>query len=115
MPPSFGKRVESSTMMRAVGKKKPTAAITHRLRDEGPLWAAAAIQRGPSTAAMLKSTMSIMPISRLSWMGTVMEVSGMVQQITRKWLQLKDHAAMGRLFCNGTVLSTKHWNEGCSV
>src|SRR6476659_4733237 len=63
-PPSCGKRVESSTMMSAVGMKKNNAASAHKLMEEVPLWAAAAIQRGPSTAAMLNSRTSQKPISR---------------------------------------------------
>src|SRR5437763_8550608 len=53
-------------MMSAVGRKNRTAARTHRLKEEVPLWAAAAIQRGPRTAAMLKSSTSQNPISRRS-------------------------------------------------
>src|SRR5690242_696402 len=51
-------------MISAVGRKKRTAAKTHKLMDEVPLWAAAAIQRGPSTAAMLNSSTSQKPIAR---------------------------------------------------
>src|SRR6476646_10966107 len=51
-------------MMSAVGRKKNTAASTHKLMDEVPLCAAAAIQRGPSTAAMLKSSTSQKPMAR---------------------------------------------------
>src|SRR5438309_3911451 len=51
-------------MMSAVGRKKNTAASTHRLMDEVPLCAAAAIQRGPSTAAMLNSSTSQKPMAR---------------------------------------------------
>src|SRR5690349_21679245 len=54
-------------MISAVGRKKRTVAKIHRLMEEGPLWAAAAIQRGPSTAAMLKSRTSQKPIARRSW------------------------------------------------
>src|SRR5437763_3051889 len=53
-------------MMSAVGKKNSTAASTHRLIDDVPLCAAAAIQRGPSTAAMLNSSTSQKPITRRS-------------------------------------------------
>src|SRR3954471_3981835 len=51
-------------MISAVGKKKNTAASTHKLMDEVPLCAAAAIQRGPSTAAMLNSSTSQKPMAR---------------------------------------------------
>src|SRR6185437_10663293 len=53
-------------MISAVGTKKKTAASTHRLREDVPLWAAAAIHRGPSTAAMLNNNTSQKPISRRS-------------------------------------------------
>src|SRR5262249_2645573 len=46
----------------ALGTKKNAAAITHRLMEEVPLWPAAAIHRGPSTVAMLKSNTSQKPI-----------------------------------------------------
>jgi hypothetical protein len=51
-------------MISAVGRKKSSAATTHRLIDDVPLWAAAAIQRGPRTAAMLKRSTSQKPIVR---------------------------------------------------
>src|SRR3954468_2989982 len=51
-------------MMSAVGKKKRTAASTHKLIEDVPLCAAAAIQRGPSTAAMLNSSTSQKPMAR---------------------------------------------------
>ena len=51
-------------MISAVGRKKNTAASTHKLMDEVPLCAAAAIQRGPSTAAMLNSSTSQKPMAR---------------------------------------------------
>jgi len=38
--------------------------MTHRLIEEAPLCAAAAIQRGPSTVAMLKSSTSQKPMTR---------------------------------------------------
>src|SRR5258708_40176515 len=53
-------------MISAVGRKNSVAASTQRLMDDVPLWAAAAIQRGPSTAAMLNSMTSQKPISRRS-------------------------------------------------
>src|SRR5579864_2017318 len=54
-------------MISAVGRKKSSAARIQRLMEEEPLWAAAAIQRGPRTAAMLNSKTSQNPISRRSW------------------------------------------------
>ena len=62
-PPWLGYRVESSMMTQAVGKKKSSAASIHRLMDEVPLRAAAAIHRGPSTAAILNSKTSQKPSS----------------------------------------------------
>jgi|SRR5205814_257129 len=53
-------------MTRALGKKNRTAARIQRLIEDVPLCAAAAIQRGPSTAAMLNSNTSQKPISRRS-------------------------------------------------
>ena len=46
------------------GKKKNTADKTHKLIEEVPLCAAAAIQRGPRTVAMLKSSTSQNPMTR---------------------------------------------------
>src|SRR5580700_8357091 len=51
-------------MTSAVGTKKNTAAMSQRLIEEGPLCAAAAIQRGPRTVAMLKSRTSHKPMTR---------------------------------------------------
>src|SRR5512135_646153 len=53
-------------MISAVGRKNRRAATTHRLMDEVPLCAAAAIHRGPSTAAMLNSSTSQKPMARRS-------------------------------------------------
>src|ERR1700741_491848 len=50
-------------MTSAEGTKKNAAASTQRLIEEVPLCAAAAIQRGPSTVAMLKNRTSQKPIS----------------------------------------------------
>src|SRR6266446_5502167 len=60
---SPGKREESSLMTNAPGTKKKNAASTHKLMDDVPLWPAAAIQRGPSTVAILKSKTSQKPIA----------------------------------------------------
>src|SRR5262252_1990762 len=54
-------------MIKDIGKKKRTAARIQRLIDEVPLCAAAAIQRGPSTAAMLNKRTSQKPMARRSW------------------------------------------------
>src|SRR5215467_6638325 len=51
-------------MISAVGRKKSTAASTHKLIEDAPLCAAAAIQRGPSTAAMLNNSTSQKPMAR---------------------------------------------------
>src|SRR5882724_304715 len=62
-PPSQGNREESSLITSAEGIKKNTAAMIHKLIEEVPLCAAAAIQRGPSTVTMLNSRTSQKPIS----------------------------------------------------
>src|SRR5580658_4851917 len=54
-------------MTSAPGTKKKTAARTHKLMEEVPLCPAAAIQRGPRTVAMLKSSTSQKPIALRSW------------------------------------------------
>src|SRR5690349_19945973 len=64
MPPSCGKRVKSSTTRKAVGRKKRKAGRSHSLNEDVQLCAAAAIQRGPRTAAMLRSSTSQKPITR---------------------------------------------------
>src|SRR5712664_5015646 len=46
-----------------MGRKKKSAASSHKLIEEVPLCAAAAIQRGPRTVAMLKKRTSQKPIS----------------------------------------------------
>src|SRR5215831_9913323 len=61
-PPSSGNRDESSLITRAPGTKKKTAARAQRLIDDVPLCPAAAIHRGPSTVAMLKSRTSQKPM-----------------------------------------------------
>ena len=63
-PPSSGNRVESSTTTNAVGTKNRSAASIHRLIEDCPLRAAAAIHRGPSTVAMQNSSTSQKPITR---------------------------------------------------
>src|SRR5882762_1556381 len=62
-PPTQGNREESSLITSVEGIKKNTAAMIHKLMEEVPLCAAAAIQRGPSTVAMLNSRTSQKPIS----------------------------------------------------
>ena len=66
--PRSGNRVESSAITNVVGRKKNIAASTHRLIEDVPLCAAAAIHRGPSTDATLKSSTSQNPITRRSWL-----------------------------------------------
>jgi hypothetical protein len=55
--------VDSSAITKALGKKKNIAAKIHKVMDDCPACAARAIHLGPRTAAMLKSTTSIRPIS----------------------------------------------------
>src|ERR1700722_18806073 len=66
-------------MMRAVGTKKNSAARIQSNIEDGPLWAAAAIQRGPSTAAMLNSRTSQKPISRRSSLVAVRVITSWVK------------------------------------
>src|SRR6266705_28756 len=54
-------------MMSAVGMKKNSAATVQMVSDDGPELAADAIQRGPSTVAMLKNKTSQKFISLRSW------------------------------------------------
>src|SRR5579863_8601550 len=72
-PPSSGNRVESSTTINAVGTKNSSAAKIHKLIEDWPLRAAAAIHRGPSTVAMQNSSTSQKPITRRSWCFTSFE------------------------------------------
>ena len=53
-------------MINDMGRKKSSAASTHKLIEDVPLCAAAAIQRGPRTAAMLNRSTSHKPIVRRS-------------------------------------------------
>src|SRR5580765_7717724 len=71
----------------AVGTKKKIAAITHKLMDDVPLCAAAAIHRGPSTVAMLKSSTSQNPISlRNCAMGLEALLNGVAVKSEPGWL-----------------------------
>jgi hypothetical protein len=54
-------------MTRAPGTKKKTAAMIQRLMEEVPLCPAAAIQRGPTTVAILKRRTSQKPMVLRSW------------------------------------------------
>src|SRR4051794_9019977 len=54
-------------MISAVGMKKKTAATVQIVSDDGPEFAAVAIQRGPRTVAMLKNRTSQKFSSRRSW------------------------------------------------
>src|ERR1700683_57114 len=89
MPPSSGNRDESSLITSAPGTKNNSAARTQRLIDDVPLCPAAAIQRGPSTAAILNSSTSQKPIdlrscdfsSRTGGAGMVMESPGFADEM----------------------------------
>src|SRR6202041_3717402 len=61
---SCGNRVESSAITNAVGTKNKKAARNHKLIEDVPLCAAAAIHRGPSTVTILNSRTSQKPITR---------------------------------------------------
>ena len=73
-------------MIIALGTKKKTAAITHRLMDDVPLCAAAAIHRGPNTVAMLKNSTSQKPISLRSWAMGFAAAAGVVFASVPNWL-----------------------------
>src|SRR5437762_3489552 len=64
MPPSLGKRLDNPATASARGTKKSPAASTHNVIEPGPVCAAAASQRMPATAAILKRTRSRSPSSR---------------------------------------------------
>src|SRR3984957_3463338 len=84
MPPSSGKRDDSSLMTSAPGTKKKIAASIQRLMDEVPLCPAAAIQRGPRTAAMLKSSTSQKPMAlRNCGLESLAAGAGMVMKAPR--------------------------------
>src|ERR1051325_7415179 len=75
-------------MISAVGKKKRTAARIQRLMDDVPLWAAAAIQRGPSTAAMLNSSTSQKPMARRNWDFGVSVSSAMLRIVAFRFSEI---------------------------
>src|SRR6476661_10932241 len=66
MPPSCGKRDDSSVTTSPCGTKKNTAASTQSASALGPDLAAVASQRSPTTATRLKRTRSRRPSARLS-------------------------------------------------
>src|SRR3954471_12994399 len=66
MPPSCGKRDDSSVTTSPCGTKKNTAASTQSDRALGPDLAAVASHRSPTTATRLKRTRSRRPSARLS-------------------------------------------------
>jgi hypothetical protein len=51
-----------------LGTKNIAPEITHKLIEDGPLCAAAAIHRGPRTDAILKRSTSQKPITWRSWL-----------------------------------------------
>src|SRR6476660_1839096 len=66
MPPSWGKRDDSSVTTSPCGTKKNTAASTQSASALGPDLAAVASQRSPTTATRLNSTRSRSPSARCS-------------------------------------------------
>src|SRR5690348_8150901 len=66
MPPSSGKRDESSVTTSPCGTKKNSAASSQSAIALGPALAAVASQRSPSTATRLNSTRSRSPSARSS-------------------------------------------------
>src|SRR5207244_12310090 len=95
-----GKRVDSSTMISAVGTKKKRAAIAQMVSDEAPEFAAVAIQRGPRTVAILNNRTSQKPISfrrrDLTSLAVVTRSSGEVGQndIRSGWKEEKLRGAV---------------------
>src|SRR5690349_8274723 len=66
MPPSSGKRDESSVTTSPCGTKKNSAASSQSAIALGPALAAVASQRSPSTATRLNNTRSRSPSARSS-------------------------------------------------
>src|SRR5678815_758276 len=66
MPPSSGKRDESSPTTSPCGTKKKSAASSQSAIALGPAFAAVASQRRPSTATRLNNTRSRSPSPRSS-------------------------------------------------
>src|SRR5678816_2502224 len=66
MPPSSGKRDESSPTTSPCGTKKKSAASSQSAIALGPAFAAVASQRRPSTATRLNNTRSRSPSARSS-------------------------------------------------
>ncbi len=74
-------------MTNAPGTKKKNAASTHKLMDDVPLWPAAAIHRGPSTVAILKSKTSQKPIAlRNCPMGLALDSGAGVTRSRSSWI-----------------------------
>src|SRR5437879_5911310 len=63
MPPSSGKRAESAATDSAEGTKNSAAASTQSDIERGPVCAAAAAQRLPTTAALLHGAASGGPLA----------------------------------------------------
>src|SRR5262252_3825525 len=61
MPPSPGSRVLSSSTVSAEGTKNRSMPSAHKVRLEGPIWAAIDSQRNEMIAATLMSTRSSAP------------------------------------------------------
>jgi hypothetical protein len=99
------------------GDEEETAARIQRLMEEVPLWPAAAIQRGPTTVAMLKRRTSQKPMVLRSWdLGSVIQGSGCSVQGTGMgsgvglgFRSSGHHAKNGR---DGVVLFPKRDREG---
>src|ERR1700722_9471471 len=80
-------------MTNAPGTKKKNAASTHKLIDDVPLWPAAAIHRGPSTVAILKSRTSQKPIALRSCpMGLALDSGVGVTRSRSSWISHGTHS-----------------------
>src|SRR5262249_41577998 len=89
MPPTFGKRDESSITTSPCGTKKKIAASTHKTRVTGPALADVARCRRPSTATRFIRTRSPSLSARTSWTGCeVVRFVSVVISLEKKRLRI---------------------------
>src|SRR5215813_5416752 len=104
MPPTFGKRDESSITTNPCGTKKKIAATTHRTSVTGPALADVARCRRPSTATRFIRTRSLSLSARTSWTGC--EVVRVVSVVIS--LEKRDKNKCARV---GAILAEREENE----
>src|SRR5215813_3587323 len=104
MPPTFGKRDESSITTNPCGTKKKIAATTHRTSVTGPALADVARCRRPSTATRFIRTRSLSLSARTSWTGC--EVVRVVSVVIS--LEKRDKNKCARV---GAILADREENE----